>query len=174
MSNLAIFIAVFAAAFIFISPLLIMFLNTFKPLNEIVAFPLRLPSEWSLSNYAAAWEKLDMLNTMKNTVFISIFAVSGIIILAAMTAYWSERHPTIFSGIFSRAIQFSVLIPFATIMIPLVKVMKFLHINNTIPSVVLTYWGIGLAFAFFLFQSGVKSLPVELEEAARIDGCGHV
>ena len=52
--------------------------------------------------------------------------------------------------------------------------MRFLHLNNSLFGGVLVYWGIGLAFAFFMMQSAVKSLPVELEEAAYIDGCSRI
>ena len=66
-----------------------------------------------------------------------------------------------------------MLIPFASLMLPLVQVMKVLGLNNSMFGTILTYWGIGLAFAFFMMQSAVKGLPVELEESARIDGCSR-
>ncbi|AHV97920.1 carbohydrate ABC transporter permease [Paenibacillus sabinae] len=173
-SMLITFMVVLAGVLIFVAPLWIMVMNSFKPLNEIIAFPLRFPDEWSFDNYVKAWEEVNIPNIMKNTAIVSFSAVCGVIILATMTAYWAERHPTVYSRIFSSAILLSMLIPFATIMIPLVQVMKFMHLNNTIPGAVLAYWGIGLAFAFFMIRSGVKTLPYELEEAARIDGCGVI
>ncbi|WP_019910534.1 carbohydrate ABC transporter permease [Paenibacillus sp. HW567] len=171
---LAGFILALAGAVLFIAPLWIMFMNSFKPLSDILADPLRLPATWSLDNYREAWQVLDIPGVVRNTAILSLGAVSGILLFATMTAYWSERHPTVISRIFGYLIMLSVLIPFATIMLPLVRVMKFLHLNNTIGGAVLAYWGIGFAFAFFLIRSGVKTLPYELEEAAQIDGCGRV
>lgn len=68
----------------------------------------------------------------------------------------------------------SMLIPFASLMIPLVKITTVLHINNTLPGAIIVFAGVGLAFGFFMMQSAVKTLPRELEEAAALDGCGPV
>ena len=70
--------------------------------------------------------------------------------------------------------SYGVLIPFASLMIPLVKITTVLHINNTLPGAIIVFAGVGLAFGFFMMQSAVKTLPRELEEAAALDGCGPV
>ncbi|MFC5468150.1 carbohydrate ABC transporter permease [Cohnella suwonensis] len=168
------FLLAAVGALLFIAPLWIMFMNSFKPLNAIIADPLGLPSAWKFDNYTAAWKVLNIPHVVKNTAILALGAVCGILLLSTMTAYWSERHPTIYSRIFGNLIMLSVLIPFVTIMLPLVRVMKFLHLNNTLFGAVLTYWGIGFAFAYFLIRSGVKTLPYELEEAAQVDGCGRI
>ena len=111
---------------------------------------------------------------MWNTALVTVLSVSGIVLLSAMGAYWSERHPTVYSRIFSKLLVLSMLIPFASLMIPLVQVMRVFRLNNSLAGAIVTYWGIGLAFAFFMTQGAVKSLPYELEEAARVDGCGPV
>lgn len=67
-----------------------------------------------------------------------------------------------------------MLIPFASLMIPLVKVMRTLGLNNTLFGVVLTFWGIGQAFAFFIIDSSAQSIPVTLYETAAIDGINPV
>lgn len=163
-----------AGAVLFVAPLWILFMNSFKPLNAIIADPLGLPSEWKWENYVAAWNILNIPRALKNTAILSLGAVGGILLLTTMTAYWSERHPTLCSRIFGNLILLSVLVPFATIMLPLVQVMKALELNNTLFGAVLSYWGIGFAFAYFLIRSGVKTLPYELEEAAQMDGAGRI
>ncbi len=168
------FVLVLALALLFIAPLGVLIMNSFKPLDEIMGDPLAWPNEWKFGNYSNAWTLLDIPNVVKNTAILSFGAVALIVLLASMTAYWSERQPTPVSRIFGRLILLSILIPFATIMLPLVQVMRFLHLNNTLGGAILTYAGIGLAFAYFLIRSGVKSLPYELEEAAQIDGSGQV
>ena len=110
---------------------------------------------------------------MKNTAVLTIGSVAGITLLAAMTAYWTFRYQTKYSKVFETFVILSMLIPFASLMLPLVQVMKVLGLNNSMFGTILTYWGIGLAFAFFMMQSAVKGLPVELEESARIDGCSR-
>jgi raffinose/stachyose/melibiose transport system permease protein len=168
------FIVTMLFALLFLSPLFIAFMNSFKPLSEIVAAPLSLPLEWAFSNYARAWESIKLPSVMFNTTLITVFSVSGIVLLASMVAYWSERHPSWYSRLLTKALVLSILIPFASIMIPLVKVLHGIHLSNTLPGVIFTYWGIGLAFAYFVIRGAVLSLPRELEESAKIDGCGAV
>lgn len=168
------FVLLLAVALLFIAPLCLMLINSFKSLNDILTSPLKLPVVWKPGNYGQAWKLLDIPLVLKNTMLVTLGSVCGICLLASMAAYWSERHPTIFSRIFGQLNIFSMLIPFATLMLPLIQVMQFMHLNNTIMGAVMAYWGIGMAFAYFLIRGGVKALPFELEEAAQIDGCGRV
>lgn len=161
-------------AFIFLYPLIIVFVNSVKPLKEIISNPLAFPTELSFGNYKAAWNNINILHVMKNTLIITVLSVTGIIVFASTMAYWSERFPTKISDIFVKMVISSMLIPFASLMIPLVQVMRVVHLNNTLLGAVVVYWGIGLAFAFFMTRGAVKGIPVELEEAAMIDGCGRI
>lgn len=169
-----IFIIVLLIALVFVYPLFLIVMNSVKPLSEILVKPLSLPeAPQAAENYRKAFDEINVLHVAKNTAVLTAGAVAGITLLAAMTAYWTYRYPTKYSRIFETMVILSMLIPFAALMLPLVQVMKVLGINNTMFGTVLTYWGIGLAFAFFMMQSAVKGLPVELEESARIDGCSR-
>lgn len=173
-SNIVLLIVMIVLALIFLCPLFIAGINSFKPLGEIISEPLKVPAQWLFSNYANAFAALEIPKVMANTAIITAASVAGIVIFAAMTAYWSERYPTVYSKVFEKLLILSMLIPFASIMIPLVQVMKVIHLNSTLQGTILTYWGVGLAFAYFMMRGAVKGLPYELEEAARIDGCGPV
>lgn len=168
-----IFILVLAIALVFVYPLFLIVLNSFKPLAEILVQPLSMPETVHPENYVTAFEKVNVLHVMKNTAILTVCSVGGITLLASMTAYWTYRYKTVYSKIFETVVILSMLIPFASLMLPLVQVMKVFGINNTMFGTVLVYWGIGLAFAFFMMQSAVKGLPLELEESARIDGCSR-
>ena len=65
----------------------------------------------------------------------------------------------------------SMIIPFPAVMIPLLKVQSTVHLNNTIPGIVICYYGFGVAFAVFLYHGFLKSVPASMEEAAVMDGC---
>jgi raffinose/stachyose/melibiose transport system permease protein len=168
------FILTLVLALLFLSPLFIALMNSLKPLAEIVTAPLSFPVEWAFSNYARAWEIIKLPSVMLNTTLITLLSVSGIVILASMVAYWSERHPSWYSRLLTKALVLSILIPFASIMIPLVKVLHGVRLSNTLAGVILSYWGIGLAFAYFVIRGAVLSLPRELEESAKLDGYGAV
>lgn len=169
-----IFIIVLLIALAFVYPLFLIVMNSVKPISEILVTPLAFPkAAQAAANYSKAFEEINVLHVVKNTAVLTVCSVAGITLLATMTSYWTYRYQTIYSKILETVIILSMLIPFASLMLPLVQVMKVLGINNTIFGTVLTYWGIGLAFAFFMMQSAVKGLPVELEESARIDGCSR-
>lgn len=164
----------FLGGLLFIAPLWLVLMNSFKSLNDILTSPLSIPTKLQFSNYVQAWNLLHIPVVLRNTVLVTCGAVCGIGILASMAAYWSERHPTLCSRVFGQLNVVSMLIPFATIMLPIIQVMKFIHLNNTIAGAVIVYWGIGLALAYFLLRGAVRLLPRELEEAAQMDGCGKV
>ena len=172
--NRIVFVIVLILALIFVYPLFIIVMNTVKPLSEIMSNPLALPQEFAaVENYTDTIAQIDIPHVLKNTAILTALSVAGITLLATMTSYWTWRFPTKFSKVFETAVILSMLIPFASIMLPVVKTMKFVGLSNSLLGTVIVYWGIGLAFAFFMMQSAVKALPVELEESAYIDGCSR-
>lgn len=172
--NSILFFLMLFFALLFLYPLFIVLINSFKPLGDIIGTPLSLPKTFQFENYKNAWNTVEIPKVMINTTIITLLSVTGIVMIAAMTAYWSDRHPTWYTKIFSRLLIISMLIPFASLMIPLVQVIKFLGLNNSLQGAIVTYWGIGLPFAYFMMRGAVISLPIELEEAAYINGCGPV
>ena len=111
---------------------------------------------------------------LRNSAILTICSVSAVVVFSAMSAYWCHRHRNAVTRTFTALLMVSMLIPFASLMIPLVKITSVLHINNTLPGAIIVFAGVGLAFGFFMMQSAVKTLPRELEEAAALDGCGPV
>ena len=164
--SVILFLVMLLAVLVFLYPLFVVVMNSFKPLGDIIARPLEIPGILHLENYINAWKTVEIPRVMWNTALVTVLSVTGIVLLSAMSAYWSERHPTVYSRIFSRLLVLSMLIPFASLMSPLVQVMRVFRLNNSLSGAIVTYWGIGLAFAFFMTQGAVKSLPYELEEAA--------
>lgn len=173
-TKIIIFLIVLAIAIVFVYPLFLIVMNSFKPLSEILINPLALPDKMQAAkNYSDAIGEIDILHVMTNTLILTVGSVAGIVVLATMSAYWTYRFKTRYAKFFETMVILSMLIPFASLMLPLVQVMHFIKLSNTMFGAILTYWGIGLAFAFFMIQSAVKAVPIELEESAMIDGCSR-
>lgn len=165
------FIVALIGAILFFAPFVLVILNSVKPLSQIMTDLLGLPSTVQWSNYSKAWSELNLGRAMTNTVIVTGCSLLIILILSTMVAYWSVRHPTRYSRIFEKLLIGSLLIPFATVMLSLVKTMSFLQLNHSLWGGIFTYSGMGIAFATFIMTGAVRSIPIELEEAACIDGC---
>jgi len=165
------FSATLIFALFFFAPFALVLLNSIKPQSQIMTDLLGLPTTVMWGNYIKAWKTLDMSTVLSNTIVVTITAVLLIIMLSSMVAYWMVRHPTRYSKIFEKLLLGSLLIPFASVMLPLVKTMSLLGLNNSLWGGIFTYMGIGLAFATFIMTGAMRAVPLEIEEAAVIDGC---
>lgn len=161
----------FVVGILFASPLYLVFVNSVKSVKEIFLDPLGLPSKVMWSNFVRVTEKIDYLQAFMNTMFFVVFGVLGLIIICSMAAYRLSRHRTKLNNVVYLLLVSSILVPFQTVMIPLVKVMASLNLYNTRVGVLLAYYGYGIPFATFLFYGFLNSIPKEIEEAALIDGC---
>lgn len=162
------------AAIIFLVPFVFVVMNSVKPLSEIMKQPLSLPEVYQFENYVKVFEYIDIPRVVCNTAIVCVLSLAGIILLCSMTAFWCECFPTKFSNLYKKILMVSMLVPFASLMIPLVKVMSILHLNNTLFGVALTFCGIGQAFAFFIIDGAAQSIPMTLYEAAVIDGASPI
>jgi len=165
------FIIALSGALLFFSPFILVILNSVKPLSQIMTDLMGLPETVQWSNYTRAWEELNMSRVMTNTVLVTGCSLGLILLLSSMIAYWVVRYPTRYSRIFEKLLVASLLVPFATLMLSLVKTMSFLHLNRSLWGGILSYAGMGIAFGTFMMTGAVRSIPKEIEEAARIDGC---
>ena len=134
-----IFVIVLILALIFVYPLFLIVMNSVKPLAQILTKPLSWPDVFQTENYVKAFKEVNVLHVMKNTAVLTIGSVAGITLLAAMTAYWTFRYQTKYSKVFETFVILSMLIPFASLMLPLVQVMKVLGLNNSMFGTILTY-----------------------------------
>jgi raffinose/stachyose/melibiose transport system permease protein len=168
----ALYLLLLAGILLFVFPVFLVFLNSLKKTGEILSDPLSLPNPVQFVNYLNAWKVINIPKLFRNTTIITIGAIIGIILFSSMLAWWCCRYPTRYSRLFSKLVIISMLIPFASLMIPLVKVTRVLHLNNSLHGIIIVYWGLGLSFSYFILQGAVRGIPRELEESAQIDGCG--
>ena len=162
---------------LFMVPFLMTILNSFKVKMDILRDPLSLtPSKgFSLNNYIDAFKKMNYLTAFMNSVIVTGFSTVFVTILSAMCAYYYVRHDNKFSKICSSLMSASMIIPFQAIMIPLVYIYgaKMGMLNHR-ATLIFMHTGFAMSMSVFIFQGFIKSnVPLALEEAAKIDGCGR-
>ncbi|MGJ7044953.1 carbohydrate ABC transporter permease [Thermoanaerobacterium thermosulfurigenes] len=161
-----------------IFPVYIMIINSFKDRKEIFTSELSLPKALNFTYYVQAIQKMDFLTALGNSLFITVTSVVFIIVLSSMAAWVLERNKTTISNIIFYTLVATMLIPFQSVMIPLVQYLSKWQIPGTNFSLIDTRYGLifmnigfGIGMSTFLFHGFIKNVPLEMEEAATIDGC---
>ena len=158
---------------VFVAPIFIVLINSLKSKTFINLETFKLPTEESyvgLENYKTAITQYDFLKAVGWTLFITVFSVAVILICCSMTAWFITRVKNVFTKMIYLLCVFSMVIPFQMVMFTLSGTADSLHLN-TPWGIVIVYLGFGAGLAVFMFTGFVKSIPVEVEEAAMIDGC---
>lgn len=159
---------------LFTFPFFLVIINSFKNNGQILENPFALPTSLSLRQFREAVEKMDFLVSFKNTLVITAASTVLILVFSAMTAYYLVRNKTRFNQLFFSVMVASMIIPFQSIMIPLIYIYGAkLHLIDNVPRLLLVvlYIGFGSALSVFMYHGFIKSIPLELEEASHIDGC---
>jgi len=164
-------IAVIGVALVFLAPFYFVFANSVKPFGEILQNAASFPETLHYQNYVRAWEQVRFPVVLMNSVIVSTFSIGGMVLLGAMAAWRMVRRPHLVSRIIFILFVAAMVIPFQSVMIPMVKVANVLGIINSRPGVIVIYFGFGLPLTVFLLHGFVKNVPKELEESAYIDGC---
>ncbi|GEK22779.1 carbohydrate ABC transporter permease [Cellulomonas xylanilytica] len=126
------------------------------------------PVRWE--NFAEAWERTSFPQALMNTAMITVGAVVLTLLTSSVVAYGIARniHRPFFKGVFFYLLA-ALFIPFPIIMLPLVKQTSFLGLDNQ-AGMILLYTIYGLSLNIFIYTAYIRSIPIELEEAARVDG----
>lgn len=161
------------AMFSILIPFWMVLVNSFKPSSEANALGLGLPATWqTLENYRTVLLEGQLLRGFRNTMLLGVPAVGGMTLLGALAAWVFARSSSRLIGLLYYFAIGGILIPPA--IVPSIYVMRGLGIQGTRIGLMLFYIGIWIAFAIFLMTGFVKTIPRELEEAARIDGAGFI
>lgn len=158
---------------IYIAPILIVLMNSFKKKVFINKEPFKLSIEktWNgIENYLTAIDKYELLSAVGWTVFITVGSVLVILVCTSMCAWYITRVNTKFTKAFYLMCVFSMVVPFQMVMFTLSLVADRTGLN-TPWGIIIIYLGFGAGLAVFMFCGFVKSIPLEIEEAAMIDGC---
>jgi len=159
------------AAVFFIAPFLLVVYNSVKPTREILENPLALPVIFNFTNFVMAFEKMRFFNAFVNSLIITTCSVLITTLFASMHAYSLVRNKWKINRVVFLIMVASMLIPFQAIMIPLVSIYGTIGFFNSKISLIYMYLGFGASMAVFIYHGFIKSIPLELEEAAMIDGC---
>lgn len=168
------FIILMIISIVFIAPILLVLMNSFKGKlfvsNEPFAFP-NAESFVGLKNYTNGIEKIDFFSAFFVSLFVTVCSVILIVLATAMCAWFITRVKTWYTKLIYILFAFSMIVPFQMVMYPMSQVANMLHLDNMF-GIVIIYLGFGAGLSVFMFAGFVKSVPLEIEEAAMIDGCG--
>ena len=156
---------------VFLIPFYYVVANSLKPFAEILTNTSALPSTLQFQNYVNAFQQMNYLKVFTNSLIITVASNVVLVVFCSMAAYMLVRTKKKISGIIFMIFVSAMVIPFQSIMIPLVKVAGNLGLLNSMWGLVFMYLGFGSGMTIFLYHGFIKGIPVELEEAAIIDGC---
>jgi len=154
-------------------PFYIVVVNSFKPYPEIAKYIFNLPQNFTGKNYTEAWRRLNFANSLKNTFTISVLSNFGGVVFSSMCGYWICRHQNKGTKLVFYILIAFMSIPFQALMIPFAKITSRAHLTNSLLGLSVCFWALTVPISTFITTGAVKSVPVEIEESALIDGCSH-
>jgi raffinose/stachyose/melibiose transport system permease protein len=159
---------------LFLAPFYFLLVNSVKPFGEIMSNSASWPQVFKWENYSRAWELTRFPEAFTNSMIITVVTVVLTALISAMGAYRMVRANTRFNRILFMLFVAAMVIPFQSIMIPLLKVVNMLGVNNSMVGLIMCYLGLGAPLSLFLFHGFIKAIPLEIEEAATVDGCNPI
>lgn len=171
--KILIYILLCAVTLVVVFPLYFILLNSFKGKFYISKQPFELPvGEMfaGISNYVNGLIKTGLLQAAGWSFFITIISVALLLLFTSMTAYYLIRVKTKWANGLYYMFVFSMIVPFQMVMFTMVNLAEKLHLRNPVGMCIL-YLGFGAGLCVFMFSGFVKSIPLEIEEAAMMDGC---
>ena len=157
----------------YLYPIALVFINSFKKKAYISKFPFKIPTDKmfvGLENYTRGIEQTGLIQAFGWSLFITIGSVAVIILCCSMCAWYISRvHTKLTKAIYVMCL-FAMVVPFQMEMYTLSKIANMLKLGNPW-GIIIIYLGFGAGLSVFMFTGFMKSIPLEIEEAAMIDGC---
>lgn len=172
--EVVVMIVLAALVLIVASPVIYALLNSFRSYAEITRDPMGLPTTFTLENYVALFEQTDYAEAVLNTLIITVGTVVLLVAIVPMAAYGIERIGGKSSRFLYVLFIAGLMIPFQVRMIPLVKGFNDVGLYSTLTAVILVHLGGAASFGILLYCSFIKGIPIEVEEAAHVDGAGRL
>lgn len=196
-ANVLFYILLTVLALVFIAPIIIVAFNSFKNKLYIMSAPFEFPAGDTfdggnylrgivnsgffgkgitslMTGFSDAWSSavnsLPAVGAFGRSLFITVFSVLLILICASMCAWYISRSDSKFCRTFYYILVFSMVVPFQMVMYTMTSTVAKLSLNNPV-GIILVYLGFGAGLSVFMYSGFVKSVPLEIEEAAMIDGC---
>ena len=171
-ANFIVQIIMTVLALLFIAPILIILNYSFKTKKELyLNSPLSLPESLNFENYVKAFDKLNMKATFFNTLLYTAISVLILAVLCGTTAWAIARCKKKFFKFAFIYFIVGILIPYQALFLPIYTIGYSMKLTNTRYGIIFMYVATGISFGVFLMNSFMNTVPIELEESARIDGC---
>jgi raffinose/stachyose/melibiose transport system permease protein len=164
-------IIVLLVGLLFLTPFYFILTNAVKPFGAIVRNAASWPETFYYQNFVEAWRVVDMPRALLNSFLVTSISITGMVVMGSMAAWRMVRRPHRLSRAYFILFVAAMVIPFQSVMIPMVKVANVFDLINSLHGVIIIYFGFGMPLTVFLMHGFVKSVPRELEESAYIDGC---
>ncbi|MDR1432687.1 MAG: carbohydrate ABC transporter permease [Propionibacteriaceae bacterium] len=159
-------------ALIYLVPLAMVLVNSLKGNLFITTDPFSLPNAESFAagdNYIGGLERTGFLQAAGWSLFITVFSVIAIVLVCSMTAWYIARVKAWYTTVLYYLFVFSMIVPFQMVMFTMTKVANVTHLDNPF-GIILLYTGFGAGLSVFTFVGFIKAIPIDVEEAAMIDG----
>ncbi|MBO8163624.1 MAG: carbohydrate ABC transporter permease [Brevibacillus sp.] len=167
------YLIAYVIALVAIYPIFLMLVSSLKTNAEIFSDPLALPKSFNLDSYQKLWESVPFDAFLLNSIFVSVVSVALILVFSALAAFYLARFSFKWNGILYFFFLIGLMIPIKLGIVPLFLLMKQLNLVNSLWSLILIHIASGIPISVFILTGFFRTLPVELEEAARIDGCNN-
>ncbi|MBQ1492152.1 MAG: carbohydrate ABC transporter permease [Blautia sp.] len=166
-------VGVLVTVILFLVPFYFMFVQSIKSKKESNALNISWPSEIHWDNYVEVFKhgNYQLLTAFKNSAILTLFTVLGLLVTAAMAGYVIQRRRDRLMNLVQSIIMLGLMIPAA--ILPTIHMLQTMHIYKTMFSMVMIEIALQTPFAIMLYRGYMASIPRELEEAARIDGCNR-
>ena len=180
------------AAVVFIAPIVIVFYNSFKNKLYIMSSPFSFPNAttFDLSNYTrgivnsgffgkwfsslvGVYTSSGVVGAFGRSVFITVSSVAALVLCSSMAAWYINRSGSKLCKAIYYMLVFSMVVPFQMVMYTMTSVVMSASLNNPV-GIIFVYLGFGAGLSVFMYAGFVKSVPLEIEEAAMIDGCNPI
>ncbi|MGI6018562.1 MAG: carbohydrate ABC transporter permease [Marvinbryantia sp.] len=175
-SDAIVYILLTLLAVAFLVPIALVIMNSLKNKLYISTTPFELPNAESfvgMKNYVEGLSKIHFFNSIGYSLFITVFSVLAIVIFCSMTAWYITRVKSKATSFLYYMFIASMVVPFQMVMYTMTKTANVLNLDN-LWGIVILYLGFGAGMSVFMFSGFVKGIPMELEEAALIDGCNPI
>lgn len=158
-------------ALIFIYPVYFAIISAFKSNGDILKAPLAFPSGLYLQNFRDLFAKTDFFTAIWHTIFLTVVSEVLIVLVVPISAYAIERHKSRVTQLVYVYFTAGMMIPFHLYMFPLFRELRVFGLYGTLAGPIICYIAGSVAFGSLLYSSFLKGVPIDIEEAARIDGC---
>ena len=163
---------------LFLSPIFLLVVNSAKSSAEILASPLSWPASFGQlwTNAVTIWNNpsIKYPSSFFASTIITVISLVTITLFSALAAWGLVRYRSKLSTVVFFIFVASMVIPFQVVMYPLVTWFKILSDTITYPGIIFAYTGFGMSLSVFMFHGFIKGVPLEIEEAAELDGCNKM